>query len=871
MDRAAPIVSLSGSAPRILLIDDNPDDRTLVRRELEREWRGVDPVEVRDAAELETALGGDPPDLVITDYRLHYADGLGVVRRVLGAWPDCCVVMLTDSGSEEVAVQAMKEGCAGYVLKCHLRLLGPTARAALEAASTRRALVDTELRLTELFDELPIGAWRATPEGRLEAANPAFLALHRFSSIEDARGTDMVQRYIDPADRETWRAQADAGGAQGFTVHVLRGGGEEFWGRIAARAVRDDRGEVVAYEGTMEDVTAEVEAAAAARAAEARFRALADAPAILVSIWDAQRRLIFHNRAWLDFRGDRHDEESVRMAWDAVHPDDREAAQATYMGAYERREPVTQRYRLRNARGEYRHVIDVSMPWFEPDGSLAGYIGTLSDITDQLADERRRVEAEVRLDTVLAAAPVGVGLVDRDLRYIRVNDALAAFHELPAEEHVGRTVSEVIGPHGFDLDHHYRRVVETGEPVLDVEVALASPRSRRFLASYHPVSVGEEVVGVGIVTVDLTDRLALEAQLLRAQKMEAVGRLAGGIAHDFNNLLAVVTGYAGMIAEAETADATMRAYAEEIADAGKRGAELTGRLLAFSRPTPAAPSEVDLRDVTADIARLSERVLPDGVRLTTETDASPSVVQADEALLGHALMNLILNAAEAMPDGGLLSIRVRADDAHVRVTVTDTGTGIAQHDRDRIFEPFFSTKERGSGLGLATAHGIVERAGGAITVESTVGAGTTFTIQLPRSSAVAGEPGRAATADAGAARGHGETVLVVEDDPRVRALMQATLEAAGYRVLVAADGFAAQILVAAEGVPALVVTDVEMPSLTGVELVRLLRARHPTLRALLVSGYVGSESLAAIGEESYLAKPFTPGELAARVRSLLGA
>ena len=599
------------------------------------------------------------------------------------------------------------------------------------------------------------------------------------------------------------------------------------------------------------------------------FRMLADSSSLMIWVSDPESRVVFVNRRWLEFTG-RSLEEELDHGWlGGVHPDDRDRV-ARFMRLHEgRSEPYTVQYRVRDAGGEYRTVVDAASPLVAPDGALLGYTGTTLDITSQLRAERRSVEAEVLLTTALEAAPVGVGFVDESLRYVRVNATLAGVHHRPAADHIGRTVGEVLAPLGLDLEPLYRRVLDTGVAVTDVDLRTdVGGVARSFIASYHPVRIHGRIAGVGIVTVDVTEREQLEAQLLQSQKLEAVGRLAGGLAHDFNNLLGVIDGYAHLIADSLADGDERRDQALEISKASDRGADLMRRLLSFSRHQVAVTTNVDLAAVVADLARLLERLVPSTVDLRIEPGSEPALVRADSSRLGQVIVNLVINAIEAMPSGGELNVLVECRDTDVRLSVSDTGAGIDDLALPRIFEPFFTTKEHGSGLGLATVHGVTEQLGGRVTVESEVGRGSTFVVSLPRVAGAAGGD-RPAVPGTAMSRGLGETVLVVEDSELLRNLMRSVLERAGYVVGEADNGEAAIEVMRAAGPPAVIVADVEMPRLGGLELARAVEELYPGTPVLLVSGYAADGKLEDLALREFLQKPFTPAQLTDRIRALL--
>lgn len=380
---------------------------------------------------------------------------------------------------------------------------------------------------------------------------------------------------------------------------------------------------------------------------------------------------------------------------------------------------------------------------------------------------------------------------------------------------------------------------------------------------------------------DVTERAHLEAQLRQSQKMDAMGQLAGGVAHDFNNLLTVISGWCETLASGSLED--RQCAVEQIGGAAARAAGLTAQLLAFGRKAEVSPKVVDLNDSIATVARMLERVIGEHIALELLLDPQPQHVRVDTGQLDQVLVNLAVNARDAMPRGGRLTIGTTpytpnatdtqrytvAAGAYVRLRVSDTGVGMSPDVAARVFEPFFTTKgDKGTGLGLATVYGIVRQAGGGIIVHSRPGEGTTFSILLP---VVAEKPEAAEASSAAVAREQGtETILLVEDEPQVRAIAVNMLRARGYRVLVAGSAAEAVTLAAAHSDVALVVSDVVMPNESGPQLVARLRQSHPALPALYVSGYASDAAGdLTLGGDAFLQKPYTGRSLALRVRELL--
>jgi signal transduction histidine kinase len=500
----------------------------------------------------------------------------------------------------------------------------------------------------------------------------------------------------------------------------------------------------------------------------------------------------------------------------------------------------------------------------------------------RLSEKRYRSLFENMLEGYAYCRMLGGDGGPRDFEYLDVNYAFGKLTGLT--DVVGKKVTEVIpgiretNPELFEL---YARVASTGKPE-KAEIYVEPLKTWFSLSAYSPAR------GFFVAVFDnITERRKLEEQLRQSQKMEAVGQLAGGIAHDFNNLLTVINGYAELLQNRIDEKSPLRGNVIEIRHAGDRAASLTRQLLAFSRRQVLQPKALDLNGVISDLGTMLHRLIGEDIELRTHLRPDLGTVLADPGQIEQVLLNLAVNARDAMSAGGTLVLEtdnVVLDETfakeypavvpgpHVLLAVSDTGTGIPREIREHIFEPFFSTKERGkgTGLGLSTVYGIVKQSNGHIGVYSEVGMGTTFKIYLPR---VGGEVQVSSSASPAASFQGDETVLVVEDESSVQGVIERVLSGNGYRVLLASDGSEAlRVSGEHEGPIGLLITDLVMPGMGGREVASRLETARPGLRVLFMSGYtenaISHHGVLDAGVE-FIQKPFLSDALLRKVREVL--
>jgi two-component system, cell cycle sensor histidine kinase and response regulator CckA len=525
-------------------------------------------------------------------------------------------------------------------------------------------------------------------------------------------------------------------------------------------------------------------------------------------------------------------------------------------------------------------------PIHDRDGRSVGAVIVVRDVTERRGAEQAMWQSQLRFRRLFDAHTIGIAIADLAGRTLEVNNAYVAM--------LGYSRSELLarGQGWNDLtppEYHDRSENALAELLA---TGVAEPFEKEYIradGTRIPVLVGVAMLDASESTcimyiVDLSARRLLEDRLRHAQKMEAIGQLAGGVAHDFNNLLTVILGHANLLVDELEAHEALRESAEEIREAGNRAVTMTRQLLAFSHRQVLEPKILDLNAVVATLEGLLRQMVGEDVSLLVEPLPEVALVLADAGQVEQVLMNFAVNARDAMPEGGALTIvlgtvtlagtgssepRGLAAGPYITVSVGDTGSGMTAETKEHLFEPFFTTKspEQGTGLGLATAYGIVKQSGGDIRVASEPGEGAILTVYLPRVAGMAETV--AATARIAMREPVTETLLLVEDDAAVRRLTKRILEARGYRVIEAADGREALNRAAAhDGLIDLLLTDVVLPHLGGRELARQIRVLRPETAIVYMSGFADDTVLEETGggQALFILKPFTADGLADRLR-----
>ncbi len=921
---------------RILIVEDNPQDAELEEREIRRVEASCTFLRVETREGMVAALHDFVPDVILTDHSLPTFAAQDALELGQQLAPDTPIIVVTGRLGDEPAVQYLQAGAADYVVKDHLHRLGPAVLRALDIKRSREA----RTRARQLQAATYRIAQVAMSVTRLEELLPTIHqivselmpAKNFYIALYDA-ATDLVTfpYFVDEVDPPP----APRHPGRGITEYVLRTGrpllvkpesqldldylgavesvgtasvdwlgvplkqGDRTVGVLAVQTYTAGVRYEEHHKEMLQFVSTQVEAAIertraeqALRASEARLTAiLRSALDAHVAMDDTGRVTTWNQQAESLFGWTEGEVLGQRLA-DIIVPHAHREAHAAGLRRFltSGEGPIlNQRIELTALRrdgSEFPVELAVAPVRIGTTWLFSAFV---RDITARrAADEALRVSEE-KFGSAFQAHPSPMAIARlADTRWVDVNESLLRLFGMNRAETVGRTGHELAIWRRDEQRRQMLAQLRAGGVFRDVEVEwlTRSRETRTGLLSAEVIAFAGEPHFL-LHFQDVTERKQLEGQLRQAQKMEAIGRLAGGVAHDFNNVLTAIFGYVDILREELPADSAAQRDLAEVRRASERAASLTKQLLAFSRQQVLEPMVLEPNALIEDFEKMLHRLIGEDVELRLSLAGDAGNVLADPGQLQQVLMNLVVNARDAMPTGGKLILETANAELseqyaelhqpvvpgrYVMLAVSDTGTGMTPETRARIFEPFFTTKEkgRGTGLGLSTVYGIVKQSGGYVWVYSELGRGTTFKIYLPRVDAAPETllPAREPSTVAGT-----ETILLAEDDAVLRPLARGLLEKLGYRVLDAAD--AAEALEAARqysDVIHLLLTDVVMPGASGRELARQLETTRPATKVLYVSGYTDDAIVHHGMLEpglNFLQKPFTPAALARKVREVL--
>ena len=753
-----------------------------------------------------------------------------------------------------------------------------------------------DARFKAIFEEAAIGIALVDMEGRPVASNPALRRMLGYSEDELSRMpfTDFTHPADVAADWDLFSELVE-GRRDSYRMEkrYFRKDGSLLWGRLTASLVRCTAGEPAYAVGMVEDISESKRVEEALGASERRYRALLEQASDAISVADENGNLVEVNPRMCELLGYREEELLGLNVGELVVAEECGEPLLSFSELRGGQTFMLER-RMRRRDGTLVTVeVGVKMV---ADGHL---LAIVRDVSERKQAEAALRTSEQRYRSLVQTAGGVILCLSPDCRILEFNQEAERLHGRRRDELLGESYLELLPAQLRELFAGEIRKVLGGAARRGVETVVpAQDGSERVLLwNLSPLPCGEDLAsGVLAIGWDITPRKqaeqalrASEDQRRQSEKLEAVGQLAGGIAHDFNNLLLALRGFGELaLGQLDRGRYDVRAEIEGMLTAAERAASLTGQLLAFSRRQVLNPEIVDLNAIVADTEKLLRRLIGEDINIVSSHGPELGSVRADRGQLSQVLLNLALNARDAMPEGGRLTIETaRADfdkttatagvvipaGPYLRLTVTDTGSGITPELLPHVFEPFFTTKEpgRGTGLGLSTVYGIVKQSNGYISVDSAPGRGAAFAVYLPRVDKPA-DPVAPAAANPTPAGGS-ETILIVEDEPAVREVLRRLLEQQGYNVLTTSNGSEALALHAQHaGTIDLILTDVVMPGMSGFELAQQLTQTGKQPKVLYVSGY-SEEAILRHGSlergAAFLAKTFTTETLKRTVRDLL--
>jgi len=868
-----------GGPLRILLVEDAAADAELALAELRRAGIDLVALVVDTGDAFRAALRDFSPDLILSDYALPQFSGLAALELAREAAPEVPFIILTGSLNEETAVGCMKAGAWDYLLKDRRIRLPLAVRGALELARARReraaAVEDLrrrEAQLRLITDTAPVLISYIDRDLRYREVNRRYETWFgapaeslRGRSVEEVLGAAVwpkVRAYLE---------RALAGVETSFNMEAPFPAVGTRWMSVTYTPDRDDAGSVRGIVALLQDVTGQKRIEDALRESEKRYRSLFEQSPIGIYRTTPDGQILLANPALVRMLGYSSAEELYAknledQGFDPRYPRRRFQDAVERSGELRGFEAVWPR-----KDGTELFVEENATAIRDATGSVLCYEGTVEDMT-----ARRQAEGALRLlatavdqsaEAVVVTDPKGV------IEY--VNPAFARITGWESAEVLGKTPAVLKS--GRHDDAFYQDLWGT---ILTGNVWAGRLTNQRKDGSLYeeemtisPVRDPKgEIIRFVAVKRDVTREVMLQQQLNQAQKMEAIGRLAGGIAHDFNNLLQALMSQLEVLRRSAIGGESGRPFAE-VDQLVTRGAALTRQLLLFARKETSVAQDLELNEVVRSATTLLRRIVRENVAIEVAAAEVALPVRADRGQIEQVLMNLVVNASDAMAEGGRVVIATGGDAGEVWLAVSDTGHGIPEDIQPLIFDPFFTTKPagKGTGLGLSVVHGIVASHGGRIDVSSAVGAGTAFRVVLPRAAASTRVAAAARPAPMTPPGGSGERILVVEDEEGARLGLSELLSLLGYTVATASS---AEEALAFPSEPRfdVVLSDLSLPGMAGTELVQRLKQQWPGLKVVLMSGYTADEALrstVASGRIEFLQKPFDANALAEVLRRVI--
>jgi two-component system cell cycle sensor histidine kinase/response regulator CckA len=900
---------------RILHLEDNPTDVELIGAALKEAGMEVNLVAAGDRQEFLSAIQSGDFDLVISDFSFPSFSGDEALTIVREKMPDTPFIFVSGKMGEEAAIKSLLDGATDYVLKSNLARLVPAVRRALRDADEKR-----KLRLAEKMREMALEDLKASESrlrGVLETAPDAVVIISGGSKIsfvnnsterlfgyrrEELLGKSLnvlvPDRFRHLHERQVKEFDLNPHGRamnSGVELFGRRKDGTEFPADIMLSPLRMDH--ELSVLAMIHEITASKEAERALRESEQRFRSLVEVSPLGILSMGGDGKFLSCNPAAVKLFGYSEEELLQKHFNDLTHPDDKKIGL-----------PV-----LKDLRSGKTNIARLEKRYIKKDGSVIIAQLTVSAVRDEAGrfkhavtiiedvSDRRMAEEAVRRSegqyrSLVEGARDGIFSLSLDMVIESLNPAFETITGWKREDWLGKKFADILHPDDRKkASEIFRRMLKGGDPGLNQYRILK--KSGDFLVGEFNTTVlihdGKSVGILGIAR-DVTLQKTLEEQLRQSKKLESIGTLAGGIAHDFNNILGIILGFASLAKKSMKENGNVSKNLEMIEDAAQRGVGLIRQLLIFARKQEKVAEVLNLNELIRDVHKLISETFPKVISIELNLSKDTLLMKGDRTEIHQAILNLCVNARDAMMDsmrgnlsGGTLKIATAlvrrevvrelfptsTEEQYIRIIVEDTGIGMDERTLSHVFEPFFTTKEKGkgTGLGLALVYGIVNSLDGSVNVSSKLGSGTTVTIFLPvhEGGNILKAESRAEITDA--KRGT-ETILVVEDEAGLRELLEEALTSNGYKVLTAADGQRAVALFLDYQNIKLVISDIGLPGIGGIDLLETFKRLNADVKIILASGFVEEEDrkeMVEHGVDRFIQKPYRIAEVLASIREVL--
>lgn len=899
----------------ILHLEDDPADAELVRTAIEESGLESIITHAGSRIEFETALTERPFDIILSDYSLPSFDGSEALEIAKDKAPETPFIFVSGTLGEEAAIECLLKGAIDYVMKGRIARLAPAIRRSmneaeahrkLKAAEKQREAAVSELKQSEarfrgVLESAPDAAIIVDSTGTITFANRQAERAFGFESGElagESLDTLVPQRFKEMHSRHVdgFKGAPHARGMNsGIEITGRRKDGSEFPADIMLSPIRME-GEMSVL-AMIRDVTHSKEIESALREREELFRGIFESSPMPIYTVSPEGMMLTFNHATTKLLGYSRDELKNMHFNDFTHPDDIKLGTDRLTELLAGRTETFQfekRYLRRNGETIYVHLTTAAIR--NEDRSLRYSITIAEDITQRWHAEELLRRSEERYRSLVDSARDAIYTLSTGAIILSLSPAFETLTGWKREEWLGRSFTDLIHPEDRERAANSFRETLAGKLTDFIQYRIATKSGSYIVGEFSAARYVLEDGSGGVLGIarDVTSQLVLEEQLRQSQKMESIGTLAGGIAHDFNNILGIIIGYTSLSLKSIRRDTPLARNISTIEKAAQRGVGLVRQLLLFARKQERFLQTVDMRGIVSDTYKMIKETFPRVISIDLRAAETELPVHCDSNEIHQGILNLCVNARDAMmarPDGdrsgGTLTIgtglaggdKIRSvhpeamADSYVEVIVRDTGIGMDEDTKSRIFEPFYTTKERGkgTGLGLSTVYGIIRSYDGFVDVESKVGEGTTFTLLLPLSEGAAKTSETGNTQKDDALYGN-ERVLIVEDEPGLRELVEGILAARGYEVLTAEDGQRGLAAFLEHKDIDLVVSDIGLPKVGGLDLFEAIKKVAPGIRVILVSGFVDEsdrQRMKDAGVDAFVQKPYKPVELLRKIREVL--